>query len=312
MRLDYRQRVESIRSTVSLQAMLEQDGHKVSRIGGYFRLCCPFHSEKTPSCFVYPDHIHCFGCATHVDIFGYIMKRDGCDFKRAMEILSGNLPTIPMPVQKRVIERRREPEMPESYFREKMDRWRKDTSGEEISMFADSIGVLREPLIALDVAWADEHQAWAIPMRNSARKVIGIRLRSNQGEKWAVKGSKQGLFIPIGKPSPDLIVTEGPTDCAAALSIGFFAIGKPQAMASTYEVLKFVRMNKVRRVIVIADNDHAGLKGADKLIGVCPVPTCELVLPTKDMRAFVNTGGTRAIFETMLMNQLWKSNNQGR
>ena len=51
--------------------------------------CCPFHAEKTPSFYVYPDnHFHCFGCNAHGDAIGFTMRTEGLDFGEAVERLA--------------------------------------------------------------------------------------------------------------------------------------------------------------------------------------------------------------------------------
>jgi DNA primase len=53
---------------------------------------CPFHTNtKTPSFVVFPETQtwRCFGaCADGGDLFGFIIKREGCDFKEALQILA--------------------------------------------------------------------------------------------------------------------------------------------------------------------------------------------------------------------------------
>jgi DNA primase len=68
-----------------------------SVIGGRVRLqkrgrdhlgLCPFHKEKTPSFYVYPDHWHCFGCGAHGDVVGFVMRADNLSFPEAVERLA--------------------------------------------------------------------------------------------------------------------------------------------------------------------------------------------------------------------------------
>lgn len=48
---------------------------------------CQFHSEKTPSCKVFPTHIHCFGCGKHLDSIGYLMETQGKTFINSVKYL---------------------------------------------------------------------------------------------------------------------------------------------------------------------------------------------------------------------------------
>ena len=53
---------------------------------------CPFHSNtRTPAFYVFPETQtwHCFGaCAEGGDLFSYVMKREGLDFKEALRVLA--------------------------------------------------------------------------------------------------------------------------------------------------------------------------------------------------------------------------------
>lgn len=55
----------------------------LTKSGRYFKAICPFHSEKHPSFFIYPEQQswHCFGaCNAGGDVFSLIMKKEGLDF----------------------------------------------------------------------------------------------------------------------------------------------------------------------------------------------------------------------------------------
>ncbi len=105
-----------------------------------------------------------------------------------------------------------------------------------IEKAAAMLSVSCESLVKLQVCWSAEHRAMSFPMRDAVGGVIGIRLRCpHTARKWAVPGSRAGLFYPAeifkAERSLRVFVTEGPTDTAALLSIGLPAVGVPSAGA---------------------------------------------------------------------------------
>jgi DNA primase len=64
---------------------------QLKKSGSKLKALCPFHTETSPSFFVYPDQQtwRCFGaCNTGGDVFSFLMKKENVDFKGAMQILA--------------------------------------------------------------------------------------------------------------------------------------------------------------------------------------------------------------------------------
>ena len=62
---------------------------RLSKSGRNWKGLCPFHSEKSPSFYVYEDSFHCFGCGAHGDAFAFLMRTEGGGFMEAVERLAG-------------------------------------------------------------------------------------------------------------------------------------------------------------------------------------------------------------------------------
>jgi DNA primase len=64
---------------------------RLEKSGRNFKALCPFHTEKTPSFYVFPDRgtWRCFGsCGEGGDIFSFVQKRENLDFPRALRHLA--------------------------------------------------------------------------------------------------------------------------------------------------------------------------------------------------------------------------------
>ena len=168
------------------------------------------------------------------------------------------------------------------------------------------LGLPKVMFEAHDVRWDQKAYAAAFPMRNAAGEVTGIRYRQlKTGRKWALKGSKDGLFyIPEYIPITDeIVVCEGPTDMLAAASVGLNAVGRSSCMTGAALLREFVRLHRVRRVTILGDNDkphdrpdgtwwRPGLDGAAKLSRDLHI-AAKIVLPPpeiKDAREWYRRG----------------------
>ncbi len=190
-------------------------------------------------------------------------------------------------------------------------------------VLARSLGVESIALGLLHAGWSEKDSAWAFPMRDSLGDIIGIRLRNNQGDKWAVRGSKAGLFFdvleaPESWKGQTAYIVEGPTDTAACLTIGLKVIGKPSCNACNELVAMLLKRLRPRDVVILGDRDdkpnkltgkptNIGLVEARKLKESLNFRT--LIVPPpmgfKDIREFVQNGGNRIILESLIKQYTW-------
>ena len=64
---------------------------QLKRTGNTHSCCCPFHSEKTPSCHFYTGadpHFYCYGCHVGGDVITFIMQIEHLDYINAVKFLA--------------------------------------------------------------------------------------------------------------------------------------------------------------------------------------------------------------------------------
>lgn len=184
-----------------------------------------------------------------------------------------------------------------------MQRYMLDTTTIRLERLSRSLGVSVESLRRLNASWSVKHEAWAFPMRDQHNSIIGIRLRNESGAKWAIKGSRQGLFIPqpvIDEQKQTLLICEGPTEAGALLDEGFDVIGRPSCMGCDREIAAIVRARHARPIIAANFDEpkkrpdgtefFPGQDGAEALAKVISTPTKIIYPPRhKDYRAWKNS-----------------------
>ncbi len=81
--------VEQIKERLSV-AEIVGEYIKLEKSGVNYKALCPFHNEKTPSFTVNTERNfwYCFGCQEGGDIFTFVQKMEGLDFREALEKLA--------------------------------------------------------------------------------------------------------------------------------------------------------------------------------------------------------------------------------
>lgn len=202
-------------------------------------------------------------------------------------------------------------------FESLIDSWIKYTSRTALTLFAEKLRLEWIGLDWLSACWSRKDSAWAFPMRDGDGNIIGIRLRSEDGSKWSVRGSTPGLFYfeeqLIDSKIP-LLICEGPTSTAAAMLLGFPAVGRPSSICDTNQVNTLVKRLKIRKAIIVADHDmkwangifrNPGMEGAQRLSKELKCKHTIWTPPQKDIRDFLIAGGTRDLILAQVKDMLW-------
>lgn len=252
---------------------------------------CPVHDDRTPS------------LSSRVTQEGKLLLycHAGCPF---MEVLAAlglrNQSYITQPTtltqRQRIIEERR----PDPAV---IARWADiaRTSPEcEVEARERSLGIPLGGLRRIGAAWAVSIGALAAPMMDApGGSLIGVRLRADDGKKWAVAGSKNGLFTPVRFTGDGpLFMPEGLTDTAALCGLGFDAVGRPSCTGGR-DLCRMAALRAAREVVVVTDRDAPGRLGArllaEELVKAgCRVRTLGPPPGFKDVREWIADGADRA------------------
>ena len=102
--------VDDIKARIDIVELIGESV-PLRKTGRTFKALCPFHTERTPSFTVNPARQtwHCFGaCAEGGDIFSWVMKREGLEFREALRLLAERAGVSLTPLDARADERSRQ------------------------------------------------------------------------------------------------------------------------------------------------------------------------------------------------------------
>lgn len=151
--------------------------------------------------------------------------------------------------------------------------------------FATSRGVTTWNGVTAELlnAYVADLEAMDYAHKTQSNELITLK----QAVKWLIKqGHLQGM-------------TEGPTDCAALLDLGFSAVGRPSCTGGVRHLVDLARALRPSEVAIIADGDAPGQRGAASLAAVLVAycPAVRVATPPagiKDARQWKQRGATAA------------------
>lgn len=80
--------LRTLKDSIDLVSVVQRAGVELKSAGSRHVGLCPFHGDKTPSFYVFPDgYFKCFGCGEYGDAVDFVEKLHGCTFKEALGIL---------------------------------------------------------------------------------------------------------------------------------------------------------------------------------------------------------------------------------
>lgn len=182
-----------------------------------------------------------------------------------------------------------------------------ETQSHHLEPLATQLGVSTESLHGLGVVWCKHEKAWLFPEKGHKRRICGLLRRYPDGRKQLIAGGQRGLYIPksFDEHADMIVIVEGGSDTAAAVTQGWNAIGSPaagQGIGHMQSLLKDAR----GKIIVVGDNDAKrdgtwpGRRGAERIAKALadevrgPVSISSPPLQFKDVREWLtNKGGDR-------------------
>jgi DNA primase len=180
----------------------------LKRAGSAYKGLCPFHAEKTPSFVVTPDREswHCFGCGEGGDIFTFLMRRDGLDFREALSRLAEKagveLSERTAKEDRRKRRLREALEAAIAWYREVLLQARQ---AERARAYLEERGLSAETLERFSIGYAPN--TWEAMTRRligrgfSNDELVGAGLASSSNRGGVIDKFRGRIIIPIRDPS---------------------------------------------------------------------------------------------------------------
>jgi len=104
--------ISELKQQIDIADVVQSAGVELKQRGTRHVGCCPFHSEKTPSFYVFDDNrFKCFGCGESGDSIDFIQKLYGLSFMDALKHLGIEQGRITPEIRRDIEQRKRKAEL---------------------------------------------------------------------------------------------------------------------------------------------------------------------------------------------------------
>ena len=81
--------LEQLRAACPMEIIAANSVNLIRR-GRHYVCNCPFHSERSPSCTIFPDtqSFYCFGCGAGGDVITWVRRMENLEFPEAVKVLA--------------------------------------------------------------------------------------------------------------------------------------------------------------------------------------------------------------------------------
>jgi DNA primase len=200
--------IQTLRDTVRLIDIMREDCD-LKRSGSRWVCCCPFHAERTPSCFINEDQnsYHCFGCGASGDAIGYVMSAKGLAFAEALEFLAAKYGITLVHVSRdgsavRGEDRRAKGELERALSEgQRFFRWCLERAPDEVRSYLSSRGITEEAIQAFGIGFAPVRGEGVLPWLRKANIsdevgiTVGLLKRHESGQ--LIPAFRGRIIFPI-------------------------------------------------------------------------------------------------------------------
>jgi DNA primase catalytic core len=315
--------IERVKRANELVGFIRSRGVTLTQRGKQFVGLCPMHLDTEPSLIVDPKKQlwNCLGaCHEGGDVYRFVMKADGVDFREAHRRLGGH------EAEAKCVEVE-----DQQWLERAVDQYHArllETPAAQDYLRSRGI-TATEFVTSFRVGYADGTLAAKLPAegRRALRRVgvltgsgrelmrgcvlfplvaaggansghvVGLYGRSIEGRRHLyLPGERRGVFNPQGaKHADEVIITEGVIDAAALWSAGLRNVIPVYGVTGlTEEIMAHLVECRVKRVVLLLDTDDAGRAAASDMaqrLAAVNVETRSVELPAKDAAEFIAGGG---------------------